>query len=237
MKQFIFSFWLTLVSISSFSQAFEGSLKVGFKDESGVLNSAEIMVKAKKFYIKRITGGNEKYDAYIFDSEKRELSCISIATPKTAVIFNSDKVFKIYEQNKLKPDFKIIISQTSKPTGHTKIIEKEKLIQIAISSTSFTADAWYDAATVNFQDLIPVLRIAGFWNEVQVGNTNFAEVTLKNKKTNKSSSLKVVRIKAAVNDVSFEIPKGIQKVDLNKFINEQEKSLKLPSIVKAFAGF
>jgi hypothetical protein len=237
MKKVMLVFLLAVLGFSAFSQSFEGMLKIDFKDETGALNAVEVKVKGKNFFIKRITGGNEKYDSYFFNSEKRELSCVSTATPKTAVVFNSDKVFKIYEQNNLKPGFAVNVSQSAKNTGQTKTVEKEKLTQKIITATTFTADVWCDASTVNFQDLIPVLRIAGFWNEVQDGNTNFAEVNCKNTKTAKVSPLKIVKTKSSLSDDVFEIPKGIQKVDLNKFINEQEKSPKLPALVKAFAGF
>ena len=237
-KQSFFFIVLTLLGILSLrAQGFEGTMKVEFKDENGGVSKADIMVKGDSFFINKEIGGNDKYDSYVLDAQHHSLTCMSFHNPKTAVVFDIDKVLTIYEKNKLKEGFKIHYAIPYKTTDVVRPISEVNATEKMASDPKANYEIWTAAVKINYAVLLPVLRVAGFWNELEDGNNAILEGNVQNTKVSKHSTITVTLTKGKIPASSFSIPKDFQTVDLNKFINEQAANPKLPSLVKAFAGF
>jgi hypothetical protein len=228
---------LMICSFSSSAESFEGVLRVEYKDEAGKTNTAEVFVKGDKYYIKKIVGGCEKYSAYILDLKANSLSCLNDRNPKTATSFNPDKVLGLYEKGNLKPGYKTHESQPYVQASATKSIGEIAVSQRRVSLDTMTYEIWTGALKIDYHSLIPVLRIAGFWNKEEDGTNAILEGKTTNKITNKTTTVSVTPSKMTVSEKLFEVPKDYQVVDLNKFISDQSSSPKIGQLVKAFAGF
>ena len=219
------------------AQGFEGTMKVEYTDEAGAVNKADIIVRGDSFFINKEIGGAEKYESYILDVQHHSLSCLSFQNPKTAIVLDIDKVLSIYEKNKLKDNFKIHYTAPYKATDVVRPIEGMNAVEKTATDTKWNYAIWTVNAKINYAVLLPVLRIAGFWNELENDNNVIVEGNVQNKQTSKFSKIKVTLTKGKMPIGSFVIPKDFQTVDLNKFIAEQSANPKLPSLVKAFVGF
>ena len=237
MKKYFAIFIAALVCSLAHGESYEGVLKIEYKDESGKSNSAEIFIKGDKYFIKKVAGGCEKYSAYLLDAKTHNLSCMSDHTPKTAVVFNTDKVLALYEKNRFKPGYKMHESQAYKPISSTKQISEITVSQKKAALDTMAFEAWTAEIKVDFHTLIPVLRIAEFWNKLEDGSNAILEGKTTNIRTTKTSTVSITLTKMQISDKLFEVPKEFQVVDLNKFIIEQASSPKLGDLVRAFAGF
>jgi len=90
---------------------------------------------------------------------------------------------------------------------------------------------------VNFGELIPVLRMVGFWGDAEDSSNVILESKTVNLKTKKSTSVAVLPIKKKVDNSLFVIPQDYQQVDLDKFLVNEYKSPRYGDLVKAFTGF
>ena len=219
------------------AQAFEGVLKIDYKDESGKPNSAEVFVKGDKYYIRKTNGGCEKYGAYLLDTKTHSLTCLNERKPKTALEFNTDKVLTIYEKSKLKLGYKMHESQTYQAISSTKQIGEITASQKKAALDTMAFEIWTADIKVDFHMLIPVLRIAGFWNKTEDGSNAILEAKTTNIRTTKTTTINVTATKMKVGEKLFEVPKDFQVVDLNRFISEQASSPKIGDLVNGFAGF
>lgn len=232
---FLLFIWMA-VSVSA--QGFQGTLKITLIEEGGFIQKADVTVgKQHNFYISIAAGGNGKHKGYLYKKDENELYCFLVGNPEKAVKLPADKVFELYEKKGLKEGFKKNSSQTfdagtkSKQVG--AVLEKHKIT----IGKDFTADVWEVAYGIEYEVLLPLLRLAGFWNEVQDQNANIVEVVRTNTKTQKTSTIKVGIVKAAVNPLLFTISKNTEVVDVNKLLKDHENSTKLPQLLKGFAGF
>ena len=222
-KQSLLLFAIQLSTLFLGAQGFEGTLKIEYKDESGGVNKADIMVKGDSFFINREIGGNDKYDSYILDAQHHNLICMSFHTPKTAVAFDIEKVLTLYEKNKLKEGFKMHYTIPYKTTDVVRPISDVNATEKKGSDTKANYEIWVAAVKINYGALLPVLRIAGFWNELEDGNNVILEGNVQNTKMSKHSIVNVILSKSKVNSSSFSVPKDFQTVDLNKFMNRSEE--------------
>jgi hypothetical protein len=218
------------------AQSFEGALRIEYKDEAGKVNNADVIVKGDKYCIKRAAGGSDKYSSYILDAKAHSLTCINDRNPKSAVIFNTDKVLAIYEKNGFKPGYKIHESQPYKPTGTTKKIGDNTAAQKRANADTIAYDVWSADIKVDFKSLIPVLRLAGFWNKLEDGQNAILEGKITNRKTAKSSSVSITPNKIKADDKLFTLSRDYQVVDINKFLAEQAQSSKLAELVRGLVG-
>ncbi|MCW3127627.1 MAG: hypothetical protein JWO03_3285 [Bacteroidetes bacterium] len=237
MKKYFAFLFAAAMCVFANAQGYEGALRIEYKDSTGKANNADIFIKGDKYYIKRAGGGSEKYTAYILDLKTGNLTCINDLNPKSAVIFNRDKVLGIYEKSKFKPGYKMHETQPYKASPATKKIGDINATPKKAASESTLYEISTADIKVNFHALIPVLRIAGFWNDIEDGSNAILEGKTTNRKTNKVSTITVTPTKMKPEDKLFEVPKGYQQVDLNRFIAEQAQSPKLADLVRGLAGF
>jgi hypothetical protein len=212
-------------------------MKVDYKDATGKLNAAEISLKGDSAYIKKLSGGCEKYDAYIYDMKQHNLTCISMKNPKTAVAFNTDKVLPVYEKNKLKADYKVHYSQKYTVSKAVAQVNGIPLKEERCNDGKMLYVINVGPAKINYSALIPVLRIADFWNNQEEGNSNIIVASTIDAETQKKTSINVSITPGKVNVKLFDLPKDIQKVDINKILTDKATSPKLPELVKGLAGF
>jgi uncharacterized ParB-like nuclease family protein len=147
------------------AQSFEGVLQIDYRTESGNRNAVDVQVKGDKFYIQKVFGGCERYNAYIYDSRTRTLSCLNIQNPRTALSMGIDKILDIYIEKKLKPGYQIHISHSYISTDASKKINGIPVVQKKGEDGLATYDIWVADFKIDYSDLIPVLRLLGFWGD------------------------------------------------------------------------
>lgn len=228
---------LTVLHASAGAQSFEGLLQIDYRNEAGGRNAVDVYVKGERFFIKKVFGGCDRYDSYIFDARTRVLSCLSLQSPKTALSLDIDKVLDIYESKQLKPGFRAHTSHTYSPSGTSKKISDIMTQQKKAADDIATYEIWTADIKVNFADLIPILRVVGFWGDAEDENKAILESRTVNRKTNKYSTISVTVAKIKVEENLFKIPQVYQLVDLDKFLVNEYKSPRFGELVKAFTGF
>lgn len=228
---------LMLIFGHSYAQSFEGILQIDYRSETGSRNAVDVYVKGDKFYIKKVFGGCDRYEAYIYDTKTHMLSCLSQQSPKTALTLDIDKVLDIYETKKLKPQYRIHTYQSYTSSGATKKLENQPVVQKKATDTAGSYEIWTCDLKINYNLLLPLLRVIGFWGDTEDGNNVILECKMINKKTSKTSTCNVAPVKTKVDDHLFKIPADYQEVDLDKFLVNEKKSPRFGDLVKAFTGF
>ena len=230
-------FFLFFLLIGTRAQSFEGVLKIDYVEETGKKNAADVYVKNDKFFIKRVYGGCERYDSYIYDTGLHTLCCLSMQNPKVSLRLNIDQILQIYEDKHLKPGYKIHKEQTYTATPASKQIINIKVQQEKASDSSHVYEIWVSDIQLNYSNLIPVLRVLGFWDDTEAGDSMILETHITNIQTKKTSYITVSPFRTKVEDKMFEIPAQYQQVDMDKFLANENKSPRFADLVKAFAGF
>ena len=237
MNKLLYTLFLILICSCTYGQSFEGILQIDYRNEAGTRNAVDVYVKGDKFYIRKVIGGCGRYDAYIYDTHTRMLCCMSPVSPKTALSLDIDKVLSIYEAKQLRPGYKTHISHPYTPSAKSKKIAEIKVIQKKASAQDTTYEIWTAQLDINYVDLIPVLRVIGFWGDAEDGNNTILESRTVNKKTSKSSTINVTPVTTKVEKGLFTIPQEYQQVDLDKFLINEYRSPRFAELVKAFTGF
>ena len=218
MNKLLYTLFLILICSFTYAQSFEGILQIDHRNEAGIRNAVDVYVKGDKFYIKKVIGGCGRYDAYIYDTRTRTLSCMSPLAPNTALSLDIDKVLSIYEAKQLRPGFKTHISRPYTPSAKSKKIAEIKVIQKKTATQDTTYEIWTAQLDINYIDLIPVLRVIGYWGDAEDGNNTILESRTVNKKTAKTSTINVTPLTIKVEKSLFIIPQEYQQVDLDKFL-------------------
>ena len=237
MRKSLFIFLLIIVYTSGQAQSFEGILEIDYRNESGARNAIDVYVKGNKFYMRKVFGGCDRYNAYILDTRTRILSCLSPQSPRTALSLDIDKILGIYEKKQLKPGYQIHTDHTYTVTSSSKKIAEISAIQKKAADQNATYEIWTADLKVNFSDLIPVLRVLGFWGDAEDDDNVILESKTVNKKTLKNSTINVTPVKSKVDDSVFVIDDAYQFVNLDKFLVNEYKSPRFGELVKAFTGF
>ena len=237
MRNLFLIFLLAFISTQIQAQSFEGLLQIDYHNEAGGRNAVDVYVKGDKFYIKKVYGGCDRYDAYIYDTKTHMLSCLSPVSPKTALSLDIDKVLDIYEKKQLKPSYKIHMSHAYTASASSKKISNFNAVQKKASDADATYEIWTTDLRINYSALIPLLRVIGFWGDAEDGNNTILESKTVNRKTSKISTVTVTPAKTKVEDNMFKIPQDYQQVDLDKFLVNEYKSPRFGDLVKAFTGF
>jgi uncharacterized ParB-like nuclease family protein len=237
MRKFLSIFLLIIVYTSGHAQSFEGILQIDYRNESGARNAIDVYVKGTKFYMRKVFGGCDRYNAYIFDTRTRILSCLSPQSPRTALSLDIDKVLSIYENKQLKPGYKIHVDHAYTVTSISKKIADISSVQKKAADQDATYEIWTADLKINFGDLIPILRVIGFWGDAEDDDNAILESKTVNKKTSKYSTINVTPVKSKVDDSVFIISDSYQFVDLDKFLVNEYKSPRFGELVKAFTGF
>lgn len=219
------------------AQAFEGMMQIDYRSLSGSKSAADIYVKGNRFYIKKVYGGPDRYEGYIFDAGTHTLTCLSPQSPKTALSFDINKILGIFESRQLKPSFQIHkawvyqATSVSRKTDAGQCTEKKAIAQDTLSVICTKQ------MDINFQALVPVLRLIGYWGEAEDSNSVIldSKVTIRHTPKNSTSSLNLIEMK--VEDAAFKIPENYQQVDLDKFLVNEYKSPRYGDLVRAFTGF
>ena len=237
MRKLLFIFLVQIICTCLCAQHFEGVLKIDYTEESGKKNAVDVYAKGDKFFIKKIYGGCDRYDAYIYDTGLHTLCCLSAQNPKVSLRLNIDQILQIYDDKHLKPGYKIHQVQTYTTTGATKPIVNNMTIQKKAIEQNVKYEIWVSDLKINYGYLIPVLRVLGFWDATEDGDSAILETQVTNLHTKKVSTITATPYKIKVEDRMFVIPDQYQQVDMDKFLANENKSPRFGDLVKAFAGF
>lgn len=237
MTKLLYTLLLATIFSQAPAQAFEGVLQIDYRTETGSKNAVDVYVKGDHFFIKKVYGGCDRYDAYVYDTKNHTLVCMSPQSPRTALHMDIEKVLDIYETKQLKPGYKIHMSQPYAATSQTKKISDNKVIQKKAAGDNDNYEIWTSELNINYKALLPLLRVIGYWGETEDGNNVILESKATNKKTSKTSTVTVVVLKNKVDDNLFKVSADYQQVDLDKFLINEYKSPRFGDLVKAFTAF
>jgi hypothetical protein len=237
MRKTLFTLLFAISYAAIYAQSFEGLLSIDYKSETGNRSAADVYVKGEKFYIKKVFGGCSRYNEYIYSSKTRVLSCLSPQPPKTALSLDADNVMDIYEKKQLRSGYHVHISHPYEITGASKKIEGVIADEKKASDSSGTYDIWETDLKISFGDLLPILRVIGYWGDAEDGDNAILESKTITGKSLKASTITLTPQKMKVDDNIFIIPDSYQQVDLDKFLVNESKSPRFNDLVKAFTGF
>lgn len=219
------------------AQAFEGLLQIDYRGIAGNRSAVDVYTKGNKFYIKKVYGGPDRYYGYILDTKMRTLCCLSSQSPRTALIMDIDKVLNIYERKQLKPAFQIHTNYRFDTTSVSKKIGGINALKKTLTTDSTAIEIWISNLDINYNDLLPVLRVIGCWGDAEDDNNCILESKITLKRNGKASTTSTSAVKSKVDDSIFVIPDSYQIIDLDKFLVNEYKSTRFGELVKAFTGF
>lgn len=233
-QQLIILFTIAFFSLAA--QPFNGTLGLRYVEEGGFPHTAQISVNDSCFYIAVTAGGNGKHSAYLLNTRSGQLYCFIEGTSKV-VKMPMKLVVKMYEENKLREGFAANTSQTYAVGNSSKEVNGLRLQHKTAAGKGVAYQVWEAPLAVNMTELLPLLRLAGLWNEVQDGNQVILEATRTNTSTQKSAAITVTAEKKKLPATTFSVPEKTEVIDLEKLIAGESKKPDFPALLQAFAGF
>lgn len=237
MKKITLSIFALLLAVAMFAQSsFEGTLTVTYKNEKDETVVAEIKAKGDQVRIKQTQNGNKKYDYFLVNLKTRDLYTVAASENKIAIKYNLDKILEFYETNKLKNGYKRNSGIALKTTDKTKEEAGVKLTNATASTDALNITAWLSETNTPVNELIPLLRVLGNWNEAQGTTQNIVSAEVINVTDKKTTTVKVSVKKETVN-TSFEVPKGYAVKDFAALMEDQKGNKDINTIVESFSQF
>ena len=216
---------------------FEGIYQVEYKNEKGEISKLSVSVKDSLVLLKSIAGGNAKYVSYILNLNSNQLIAVSKPAKKVAIIYPLNKLLTLYEKNELKEGYKINSEIPFKSTDKTKEEYGIKMTKYTGESNIYKSSLWLAETGFDFNQLIPLLRLIGCWNEAQVETGTIMEAEVNGKVSKKTSTLVVTFKKESLTEGTFEVPKNYLQKDFVKLMEEEKDNKDLKMIIQTFAGF
>ena len=238
MKKLTLSIFALVLTLGMFAQSsFEGSFTVSYKNEKGETVTAEIKAKGDNIRIKQTENGNKKYDYFLVNLKTRDFYTIAAGENKIAIKYNLDKILEFYESNKLKPGYVRNSNIGLKATDKTKEEAGVKLTQATADNAKLSATAWTSETTAPINELIPLLRVLGNWNEAQGTTQNIVSADVTSKEEDKKTTTVKVSVKKETITASFEVPKGYAVKDFAALMDDQKANKDINTIIQSFAQF
>lgn len=237
MRKLTAAILLLLISCIGLAQSFEGTFVVTYKNDKGVISKAEIKVKDQQLRIKNIVGGVAKYDCYLLNLATHDFYTVSTADKKVAIKYNADKLLALYDQNQLKENFRVKPELSYKPTEKIKEENSLKLTKYTGENDFIKGSFWSSNYNFNFCSIIPLLRLTGFWNNIQAENGIITSGEEFNKVAKTESTVNVTIQKETIGDDTFKVPANYLQKDFAKIMEQEKGNKDLNLIVQTFAGF
>lgn len=234
-------FFLALLCVSfdflTAQNSFEGQATITYKAGKEDIAEAQLTMKGAQVYLKQTKNGNSKYDGFLLNLATKDFYTISTADKKVIIKYNFDKLTNFYEAHKLKEGYREKYGVSYKTTDKVKEENGIKLTKSVGENEQMKITEWTGAVTLPLNELIPLLRLMGNWNEADGGTEPVlaAEVSHKATKNETSVAVKVKREKIA--DSTFKLPEGYLQKDFAKLMEEDKGNGKLIALVQTFFGF
>jgi hypothetical protein len=236
MKHFLFAF-LIFSSINCVF-GFEGTLNISLLSDKKELSSCEVKVKDTLVYIKQKTGANYKYDYFILNLKSGELNGVSTAEKKIILKFNLTELLSYYESRNLINGYKQNYGGDYKVTDKYKTVSEIATKKYTAETDVVKATIWAGECSFPINQLIPLLRLFGNWNEADGSFKNcILETEAFYKISKKTTTVKVSVAQGTVKKETFILPKDFVQKDFQKIMNGKSKSDEMDKIVKSFCGF
>lgn len=224
-------------ALASGENTFEGSYTIEYKNEKGNTINLQVSVKDSMVVFKNIQGGHSKYSSYILNLNSNRLITVSKADKKVAIAYPLSKLLAMYEKENLKDGYRIYSDVVFKPTDKIKEEYGIKMTKYTGESLTHKFSFWLADTGFDFNQLIPLLRLIGCWNEAQVTKGTIIEAEVTGKVSKKTSSVVVVFRKEFLSNSIFEVPKNYLQKDFVKLMEQEKDNKDLKVIVQTFAGF
>ena len=229
---------LFCIGVSAFSEnTFEGIYQVEYKNEMGEISKISVSVKDSLVLLKNIASGNAKYASYILNINAEQMIAVSNPDKKVAIKYPLSKLLSLYEKNELKEGYRINSEIPFKPTDKIKEEYGIKMTKYTGESSIYKSSLWLAETGFDFNQLIPLLRLIGCWNEAQVEKGTIMEAEVSGKVSKKTSTIVVTFKKEPVSKGIFEVPKNYLQKDFIKIMEDEKDNKDLNMILQTFAGF
>jgi hypothetical protein len=239
MKNFSSLLLLILLSGFLFSQVpFQGTFTVAFTNEQKETNRLEVKVRDTLVYLKSISEQPTKYDHYILNLASRDFYTVSGPDKKVTIKYNLDKLLALYEKEQLKEGFTVKSPIAFQPADKLRRDQEAVLAKYSGENEIYKAIFWLNTEPpFNFNQLIPLLRLLGYWNAAQVDEGMIASAEATNKVSKRQTSVLVTLHKEPVSKETFSLSKGYLEKDFAKLMEADKDQKDLKLLVKTFAEF
>lgn len=238
MKKLTLSIFALVLTLGMYAQnSFEGSFTVTYKNEKDETVVAEIKAKGDNIRIKQTQNGNKKYDYFLVNLKTKDFYTVAASENKIAIKYNLDGILAFYEKNNLKAGYVRNSNIGLKATDKTKEEGGVKLTQASADNAKLSATAWTSETAAPINQLIPLLRVLGNWNEAQGTTQNIVSADVTSKEGEKKTTSVKVSIKKETIAASFEVPKEYQVKDFATLMDDQKGNKDINLIIESFAQF
>lgn len=238
MRKTILTIAATLAVVLIFAQSgFEGQLTVTYKVDKEQPVVAQLKIKGNQVHIQQTQNGNKKYDFFIVDLSTKDFYTVSTADKKVIIKYRFDQLIDFYVANKLKEGYQKSYDFNFKATDKSKEEYGYKLVKAVGETDSLKASVWSTEAKIPINQLIPLLRLMGNWNEAQGTDGAILEAEVNSKAGKTESSVKVEVKKETISKSAFNLPEGYLTKDFAKLMEEEKGNGKLAVLVQTFADF
>jgi hypothetical protein len=226
-----------LYSLAFCQFSFEGTLNVSFKNGS-TINAADIKIKGDKVLIRQIENPIKKYSYFLVDLGKRTFETVALKDTMVVIQYHLDSLLQYYEQNNLKEGFRnhygIALKETDKAVNDGAV----RMVKAVGEDNSRKITAWLIDESVPLNELTPVLRLLGNWNEAESGSKKIVlQAEVWNKGSKRETSVKATYFKEKLPSSLFDLPKNALLKDFAQLMQKQRNNSDLKTLIQTFAGF
>jgi hypothetical protein len=237
MKKLVFSFLFFAVQHCFAQYNFEGSIRVTLKSGSAI-SSADVQVKNELVLIRQVENPIKKYSYFLVNLNTRVFQTVALKDTMVVIQYHLDSLLNFYETKNLKEGFQLNYALDLKETDKAVSDGAVKMTKALAEDNLRKVTAWLIDEYVPLNELTPLLRLLGNWNEAQSNSRRIVlQADVLNKVSKKESSAKAVYYKEKLPATLFDVPKNALLKDFSKLMQEQRNNKDLGSIIQTFGGF
>lgn len=229
---------LILSSAFTFGQySFEGSVTVTLKNGSNS-TAADIKIKEHLVLIRQTENPIRKYNYFLVNLNSRTLETVALKDTTVVIKYQLDSLLSYYESNNLKDGYKIDYGILLRETDKFMSEGNAKMVKAVGDDNVRKVTAWLVDEKVPLNEIVPLLRLLGNWNEAQSNSKKIIlQADVFNKISKKETSVKANYYKEKLPDTLFDLPKNILRKDFAQLMENYKGREELKVLIQSFGGF
>ncbi|MBK7147375.1 MAG: hypothetical protein IPH78_00805 [Bacteroidetes bacterium] len=217
--------------------SFEGTLNVSYKNGSNI-STADIKIKGPQVLIRQMENRIKKYNYFLVDLEQRTFETVALRDTMIVIKYHLDSLLQYYEQNNLKDGFRCNYGLALKETDKVVNDGAVRMVKAVGEDNTRKVTAWLIDEYVPLNELTPLLRLLGNWNEAESQSQKIVlQAEVFHKLTKRESSVKATYFKEKLPATLFELPKNALLKDFALLMQKQRNNSDLKTLIQTFAGF
>lgn len=230
--------FLLLFSAGTFAQySFEGSVTISFKNGSNS-SAADIKIKEYLVLIRQTENPIRKYNYFLVNLNTRSLETVSLKGTAVVIHYHLDSLLRYYEDNDLKEGYKTDYGISLRETDKAISEGNAKMVKAVGDDNVRKVTAWLVDEKVPLNEIVPLLRLLGNWNEAQSNSKKIIlQADVFNKISKKETSVKANYYKEKLPDTLFDLPKNVLRKDFAQLMQNYKGKDELKVLIQTFGGF